>query len=266
MVAPPSVRCGPQHRPVEERGAAGAGGEHDGAVVHDPAPRPAAPQPAQRSPASGWRDPRLWAGVLLVAACGVLGARVLDAADDTVEVWAVAADLGAGDEVGADDLVATPVLLGRADGLDHYVEVTEELPADLTLTRGLGAGELLPRSALGDPTQAGTVQIAVAVDDVRVPSSVGAGSVVDVYLLSGGAATDDGTEVATSGDEGGGGGSRRGDRVLEDVTVVASSAEQDFATLGQRKLELAVPAAEAPSFFALLAGSSEPVLSVARQS
>jgi hypothetical protein len=194
----------------------------------------------------------LWAGVLLVAACGVLGARVLDAADDTVEVWAVVADLGAGDEIGADDLVATPVLLGRADGLDRYVEVTEELPADLTLTRGLGAGELVPRSALGDPTAAGTVQIAVAVDDVRVPSSVGAGSVVDVYLLSGGAATDDGP--------------RLGDRVLEDVTVVASSAEQDFATAGQRKLELAVPAEEAPSFFALLAGSSEPVLSVARQS
>ncbi len=264
MVAPPPARRGPQCRPVEERGAAGAGDAHDGAVVHDPAPRPAAPQPAQRSPASGWRDPRLWAGVLLVAACGVLGARVLGAADDTVEVWAVAADLGAGDEVGADDLVATPVLFGRADGLDRYVEVTEELPADLTLTRGLGDGELLPRSALGDPTQTGTVQIAVAVDDVRVPSSVGAGSVVDVYLLSGGAATDDGTEVAVPGGQDGG--SRRGDRVLEDVTVVASSAEQDFATVGQRKLELAVPAEEAPSFFALLAGSSEPVLSVARQS
>lgn len=252
MVAPPPARRGPQCRPVEERGAAGAGDAHDGAVVPDPAPRPAVPQPAQRSPASGWRDPRLWAGVLLVAACGVLGARVLGAADDTVEVWAVAADLGAGDEVEADDLVATPVLFGRADGLDRYVEVTEELPADLTLTRGLGDGELLPRSALGDPARTGTVQIAVAVDDVRVPSSVGAGSVVDIYLLSGGAATDDGP--------------RRGDRVLEDVTVVASSAEQDFATVGQRKLELAVPAEEAPSFFALLAGSSEPVLSVARQS
>lgn len=233
-------------------------------MVHDtdPTPRPAAPQPAQRSPASGWRDPRLWAGVLLVAACGVLGARVLGAADDTVEVWAVASDLGAGDEVGADDLVATPVLFGRADGLERYVEVTEELPGDLTLSRGLGAGELLPRSALGDPTEAGTVQIAVAVDDVRVPSSVGAGSVVDVYLLSGGAATDDGTGVAVPESER----PRRGERVLEDVTVVASSAEQDFATAGQRKLELAVPAEEAPSFFALLAGSSEPVLSVARQS
>ncbi len=236
-------------------------------MVHDtePAPRPAAPPPpAQRSPASGWRDPRLWAGVLLVAACGVLGARVLGAADDTVEVWAVVGDLGAGDEVGAEDLVATPVLFGEAGGLDRYVEVTEELPADLTLTRGLGAGELLPRAALGDAAQAGTVQIAVAVDDVRVPSSVGAGSVVDVYLLSGGAATDDDTAVPAPGEQDAG--RQRGDRVLEGVTVLASSAEQDFASAGQRKLELAVPSEAAPSFFALLAGSSEPVLSVARQS
>ncbi len=251
---------------MEDRLTSGRVVAHDGVVVQDtdPAPHPAAPPPARRTPASGWRDPRLWAGVLLVAACGVLGARVLGAADDTVEVWAVVDDLGAGDEVGADDLVATPVLFGEDDDLDRYVAVTEELPADLTLTRALGAGELLPRSSLGDPAQAGTVQIAVAVDDVRVPSSVGAGSVVDVYLLSGGAATDDGTTLPEPGEEPPGG--ERGDRVLQDVTVLASSTEQDFATAGQRKLELAVPARVAPSFFALLAGSSEPVLSVARQS
>ena len=233
-------------------------------MVHDtdPAPRTPAP-PAQRSPASGWRDTRLWAGVLLVAVCAVVGARVLGAADDTVEVWAVTGDLGAGDEVGADDLVATPVLFGDDVGLDRYLEVTEELPPGLTLTRGLGAGELLPRAALGDPAQSGTVQIAVAVEDVRVPSSVDAGSVVDVYLLSGGAATDDTALTAQGVDEPR---RQRGDRVLDDVTVLASSAEQDFAAAGQRKLELAVPAGVAPDFFALLAGSSEPVLSVARQS
>lgn len=238
---------------------------HDEGVVHDtdPAARPIAPPPAQRSPASGWRDPRLWVGVVIVAASVVLGVRVLGAADDTVEVWAVAGDLGAGDEVGADDLVATPVLFGDDAGLDRYVEVSEQLPAALTLTRGLGAGELLPRAAMGDAAEAGTVQIAVAVDDVRVPSSVAAGAVVDLYLLSGGAATDDDT-AAVPGD--GEQVQQRGDRVLDDVTVIASSTEQDFGAVGRRKLELAVPAEAAPGFFALLAGSSEPVLSVARQS
>lgn len=202
--------------------------------------------------------------MVVVAGSVVLGARVLGAADDTVEVWAVAGDVGAGDDVGADDLVATSVLFGDEAGLERYVEVSEQLPPDLTLTRGLGAGELLPRAALGDPAAAGTVQIAVAVDDVRVPSSVDAGAVVDVYLLSGGAATDDDTAAAAP--EGGQQPQERGDRVLDDVTVIASSTEQDFAAMGQRKLELAVPAPAAPGFFDLLAGSSEPVLSVARQS
>ena len=35
-----------------------------------------------------WRDPRLWIGVVLVAASVVAGARLLAAADDTVQVWA----------------------------------------------------------------------------------------------------------------------------------------------------------------------------------
>ena len=240
----------------------------DGRVSPDPADRAAVPPAAQRSPAPGWRDPRLWVGVLVVAGSVVLGARVLGAADDTVQVWAVAEDLGAGDEVGAEDLVATAVLFGDEGGLDRYVEVDEQLPAGLTLTRALGEGELLPRSAMGDAAEAGMVQIAVAVDDVRVPSGVGAGSVVDVYLLSGGSATDDGsaaTDAPTGGEGAPAGSGRRGDRVLDDVTVIASTPEQDFGAVGRRKLELAVPERAAPGFFDLLAGSTEPVLSVARQ-
>jgi len=46
---------------------------------------------------------------VLVAASVVVGARVLAAADDTVQVWAAARDLGAGQRVEADDLVAQRV-------------------------------------------------------------------------------------------------------------------------------------------------------------
>ena len=52
--------------------------------------------PAQRVRRPGWRDPRLWIGVVLVAGSVVAGARLLAAADDTVQVWAAATDLGAG--------------------------------------------------------------------------------------------------------------------------------------------------------------------------
>src|SRR5204862_159603 len=52
--------------------------------------------PALRAHRPGWRAPRLWIGIVLVAACVVVGARVLAAADDTVQVCAAAGHLGAG--------------------------------------------------------------------------------------------------------------------------------------------------------------------------
>ncbi|HRK48490.1 MAG TPA: hypothetical protein PK324_22875, partial [Nocardioides sp.] len=57
---------------------------------------------AVRGHRSGWRDPRLWVGVVLVAVSVVVGSRTLAAADDTVQVWAAAADLGVGQRVEAE--------------------------------------------------------------------------------------------------------------------------------------------------------------------
>ena len=53
---------------------------------------------ATRSRPPGWRNPRLLLGIVLVAGSVVLGARLLAAADDTVAVWAVSADLPDGCE------------------------------------------------------------------------------------------------------------------------------------------------------------------------
>ena len=228
------------------------------------------PPAAQRSSAAAWRDPRLWAGVLIVAVSVVLGARLLAAVDDSVEVWAAAADLGPGDPLGADDLVATKVRFADGGDLTRYLPVEEQLTAGVALTRSVAAGELLPRSALGDPAESGTVQVAVAVDDLRVPSSVGAGSVVDVYLVttSVGGTAPDGTGGADGADEAGrsGGGRAADDLVLDDVVVVASSMDEGFGSIGQRKLELAVPAADVAAYFRRVAGEPDPVLSVVRQS
>src|SRR6478736_5540715 len=84
--------------PVDGRLSRSSGRGHDGAVsrnlgssrVHPSTPT------AVRATRPGWRDPRLWVGVLIVAVSVVAGARVLAAADDTVAVWAVAADAGPG--------------------------------------------------------------------------------------------------------------------------------------------------------------------------
>lgn len=193
----------------------------------------------------------MWIGIAIVAASVVAGARLMAAADDTVAVWAVADDMGRGDVVTEDDLVARRVRFADADDLTSYFTAEEALPADLELVRGVGAGELLPRSAVGAAGEAETVQVPIAVDVEQVPSSVGPGSVVDVYLLAPGASR-------TAGEAG---------PALAGVSVVdAPAPEESFGTSGKRQLVLAVPEEDAPRFFALLGASEVPVLTVVRRS
>ncbi len=156
--------------------------------LHQTAPsavRPAVPA-AARVTRPGWRDPRLWVGVLIVAISVVAGARLLASADDSVGVWAVGRDMGAGDTVTSADLVVRQVRFAEAGDLDHYFDADAAVPADLQLLRGVGAGELLPRAAVGPPGDEGLLQLPVAVDAEQVPPTVAAGSVVDVYVLPSG--------------------------------------------------------------------------------
>jgi len=202
--------------------------------------------PATRAATPGWRDPRLWVGVLIVAVSVVAGARLLSAADDTVPVWSVASDMGAGDEVHPEDLVATRVRFADAGDLAGYFTADDELPADLVLTRGVGAGELLPRAAVGSAGQSRTLQVPVAVDAEQVPGSVRAGSVVDVYLVS-----QPGGKVGPA---------------LSAVTVVdAPPLEESFAATGKRQLVLAVEEQDATRFFRLLGSLESPVITVVRR-
>lgn len=216
------------------------------------AQRPAAPAapapvpPATRAARSGWRDPRLWVGVLIVAVSVVAGARLLAAADDTVTVWAVSADAGPGARLDPADLEPTRVRFADDGDLAGYFSTDDELPADLVLVRGVGAGELLPRAALGSAeTTADTVELPVAVDTEQVPPAVQAGSVVSVYLV----------------------GSRDTGPLLEDATVVdAPPLESTFGTTtGRRQLVLAVPADDAAAFLAELGRVEQPVLTVVRR-
>jgi len=223
-------------------------------VTRRPSPRGTggiAPVPAAtRAARPGWRDPRLWIGVLIVAVSVVAGARLLAAADDTVSVWAVAADAGPGAELGPDDLVAHRVRFADTDDLTRYFTLDEELPGDLRLVRGVTAGELLPRAALGTAEDdADTVELPVAVEADQVPGSVRAGSVVDVYLLGRGARG-------------------QGGPTLSDATVVdAPAIESTFgAASGRRQLVLAVPAADAAAFLEALGRVDNPRLTVVRWS
>lgn len=220
------------------------------------APTAAPAPPAVRATAPGWRDPRLWIGIVIVAVSVVAGARLMSAADDTVAVWSASADLGPGDRVGPEDLVATRVRFADTDDLAGYFTVDDELPADLELSRGVGAGELLPRAAVGPAGQSHTVELPIAVDAEQVPSSVDSGSEVDIWLVPSAA--------------GAGGRAARGAAghapALSGVTVVdAPALEEGFSTSGKRQLVLAVDEEDAQRFFALLASTEDPVITVVRR-
>lgn len=206
--------------------------------------------PATRAARSGWRDPRLWIGVVLVTASVVLGARVFAAADDTVAVWAFAGDQGAGSPVATDDLVTKRVRFDDPADLALYYAASEAVPDGLVLRHGVGAGELLTRSAVGPAEDAGTLQVPLAVEPHRVPPAVTTGSVVDVYA-------DDRARRGGRGAAGGGG------PVLDSVTVVdAPAVEETFAVSGTRQVVVAVDADRAADFQAVVGAMDDPVLSI----
>lgn len=200
-----------------------------------------APAPALRLRRPGWRDPRLWVGIALVAASVLLGARLLATADDTVGVWAARVDLPAGSRLSAADLVVEQVRLDDATAAG-YLGADQTPPESWSLQRTVGAGELLPLAAIGETSEVVEVPIAVAPD--QIPGSVVAGSVVDVYLLD----------------------SRAPGPALADVTVLdASLPEEELAVSGSRRLVLAVPQDAAAGFLRDLGAQTDPRVTVVRR-
>ncbi len=231
------------------RGAAGVGMMP--AVKAEPASSAVVP-PAVRSTRPGWRDPRLWVGVALVAASVLLGARLLAAADDMVTVWAAGSDLGIGQRLEPDDLVAQRIRFDDAQAQAGYLGADDELPADATLLRPVTAGELVPAAALGPADGSARVELPLSVDPERLPD-LGAGTTVDVYLLATGRDAD-GRKVRL--DPG---------PVLADVTVVdASTPDGGFGSSGQRRVVVAVPAEDADAYVALLGRLGEPTVLISR--
>lgn len=203
------------------------------------------PPPARRVTPAWWRDPRLWLGVLLVVGSVAAGARLFAAMDQSVSVWAVQEEMAAGDTVTADDLQAHRIRFVDEVDLDRYLLVQDDLPADLTLQRDIGSGELLPRAALGSAEGSGLVQLPLVLAAQKVPPGVGAGDRVDVWV---------------TGDDRG-----RAKLVLGDVVVIeAPVAEGGFGGAVERQLVLGVPGDEQALAAALGAADSGSVTVVVR--
>ena len=155
-------------------------------------------------------------GVVIVTASVLFGARLLGAADDTVGVWSVRHEMTRGAPVGRADLVRREVRFADAGVAERYVSAEGEVPADVTLLRSLGPGELLPRAALGAAGDEQLVQVPLTVDSGAVPATVGVGSTVDVWVTPA-------RDVASARPE-------PAVRVFREVTVLAVPAPE--STLG----------------------------------
>lgn len=196
---------------------------------------PASPSP-RRLRGPSWLDLRLITGVLLVLGSVVLGARVIGAADESVSVWAAARDLSAGTTLQAGDLQLVPVRLFDAGPV--YLAADSELPGRV-LDRPVRAGELVPASALQDPSD--RVSVALPVPYSAVPFDLGRGQLVDVYAT--GADRQGGPEVTRL--------------VLAAAPVQAIDGGESgvlSSAGGLRQIVVSVPSAQAGELLAAIAG------------
>lgn len=144
---------------------------------------PASPR-ATRHGGSVWRDPRLLVGVVVVAGAGLAGALLLTG-EETVDVWAVREDVASGEPLDLGALERREVRFADQSDADHYLSADAPLPTDVTFTRDVGAGELLPRAALVVGERPDVVEVPLTVPAESVPAQVGPGSVVDVWVAPG---------------------------------------------------------------------------------
>lgn len=126
-----------------------------------------------RSPRMG--DVRLWLGVALLIASMFIGARLLSQGSDAIAVWQAERDLS----VGSQEWQLRPVTVSLGDASADYVPVTEQPSGTLRIP--VAAGDLLPRSALGTPSDGPTRTVTVGVDPLHAPVDLAPGDVVDVW-------------------------------------------------------------------------------------
>lgn len=134
------------------------------------------PSPAVRS--SPRLDPRLLVGLALVAASVAAVVGIVTAADEGEDVLAAPTLLTAGEVLTIDDLEVRRVALG-IEG--HGYLTPADLPAGgLVVTRTIGAGELVPRAAVGDARGPSATTVVVALS-TALGATVRPGDALDLW-------------------------------------------------------------------------------------
>jgi hypothetical protein len=141
---------------------------------------------ATRQSRPRWLDPKLFLGILLVLVSMVLGARVVAAADQTVEIWALKSDvrLEPAMPLTQDSLVARKVQFTSQEDADRYVSAREEIPEGARMLRSVGAEEFLPRDSWTDEPDRQLDDAPIPVQQSLLPQSLRSGDRVDVYFVA----------------------------------------------------------------------------------
>lgn len=134
-----------------------------------------APELASRIRRPSWRDPRLGIGIVLVALSVALGAWAVASAGRTVPVWAASRTITPGEPLAGAILAVevSPTIKSR------YLSALET-PTGVA-DRVVGAGELVPASAVVAPETLDIRTVVVSAEGQLSPAVV-AGSRVDVWL------------------------------------------------------------------------------------
>jgi hypothetical protein len=204
----------------------------DTSVIDVPAPV------ATRLRRPGWRDPRLLAGIAMVAASVLLGSWAVRTAQATVPVYATRGALVPGDRIAVDDLAVVDVRLGTVN-LDHYLRADRPVADDGVVVRAVGRGELVPASAVGSAADLDLRPVSITL--TRAPSAdVAPGAQVDVWFTP--PAPDDGTTPAEPRQLAGG-------LTVAEVTTPTGA----FRASGGSAVQVLVPTDVLPSILTALA-------------
>ena len=148
-------------------------------------------------------------GLVLVAVCAVVGARLLAGADDYALVWSATRELSAGSRLDSEAVQPHPIRFRSQEDADRYLSTDQSL-IGAVLSRPLGAGELIPSSAIATAGGNRVDELPLGVAAGAVPAGLRQGDRVDVWVVPAG--PDDRRTTAS--------------RVLSSVLVVSAGAGQ----------------------------------------
>lgn len=181
-----------------------------------------------------WRDPRLLAGLALIALSVAAVVWIVRGADTTTPYLAAARDLAPGTVLRDGDLVIVNVRVGSGE----YISRSDAVVGSV-LDRPVGEGELVPASALVAADTYASRAIAVE-SSMPLAQGVGVGSYVDVW-------------VTVNDDTG-----PRSELVGSALAVTeVREAESSLGSSGGQTVYVAVPLAEVGAVLDAVSGDGE---------